>query len=72
MFCPTSHIKLKVRLQIGEKLLILTHMDPSKYLANQKQGAINKYDLTVFIRLFQGSSRALNVVPFFTVTAVFQ
>ncbi len=72
MFCPTSHIKLELRLQIAQKLLILIHMDPSNYLANQKQGAINKYDLTVFIRLFQGSSRALNVVQFFMVTAVFQ
>ncbi len=56
LFCPTSHIKLELRLQIAQKLLILIHMDPSNYLANQKQGAINKYDLTVFIRLFHGHS----------------
>jgi hypothetical protein len=34
--------------------------------------AVNKYNLTVFIRLFQGSSRALKAVHFFRVIAVFQ
>jgi hypothetical protein len=28
-----------------------THLEPSNYLANQKQGAANKHDLTVIIRL---------------------
>jgi hypothetical protein len=43
-------------------LLLATHLDQSNYLANQKQGAVNKYDLIVFITLFRGSSRALRVV----------
>jgi len=45
-----------------------THLDQWNYLANQKQGAVNKYELTVFIRLFQGSEAA----HFFKVTEVFQ
>jgi hypothetical protein len=59
-------------VQIGGRLLIATHLDQSNYLANQKQGAVNKYDLTVFIKLSQGSSRALKAMHFFRVTAVFQ
>jgi hypothetical protein len=41
--------------QVGGRRLIATHLDQSNYLANQKQGTVNKYDLTIFIRLFQGS-----------------
>ncbi len=52
---PTPPISLKMGLQIGGRLLVATHLDQSNYLANQKQGAVNKYDLTVFIKLFQGS-----------------
>jgi hypothetical protein len=54
-FFPTPPIKLKLGLQIDGSLLIATHLDKSNYLASQKQGSVNKYDLTVFIRLFQGS-----------------
>jgi hypothetical protein len=41
--------------QVRGRLLIATHLDRSNYLANEKQGIVNKYDLTIFIRLFQGS-----------------
>jgi hypothetical protein len=53
-FFPTSPIKLKLRLkQVGGTLLIATtHLDQSNYLPNQKQRAINKFDLIVLIRLF--------------------
>ncbi len=54
-FFPTTPIKLKLGLQICGRLLIATHLDQSNYLDNQKQGAVNKYDLTVLIRLLQGS-----------------
>ncbi len=54
-FFRTSHIKLKLGLQVGARLQIATHSDQSNYLANKKQEAVNKYDVTVFIRLFQGS-----------------
>jgi hypothetical protein len=37
-FLPTSPIKPKRRLQIGGRLLILTHMDQSFWSVNQKQG----------------------------------
>jgi hypothetical protein len=37
------------------RLLITTHLNQSNYLGNQKQGTSNKYDLTLFIRLFKGS-----------------
>ncbi len=72
-FFPTPPTKLKLGLQKGRRLLIATHLDQSNYLANQKQGAVSKYDfnkynLIVFIRMFQ----ALKVVHFFRVTAVFQ
>jgi hypothetical protein len=67
-FFPTPPIELKLGLQIGGKLLI-GYVD---YLANQKQGAVNKHDLSVFIRLFQGSSRPLKAVHFSRVTAVKQ
>jgi hypothetical protein len=42
-------------LQVGGRLVIETHPEQAKYLANQKQGTVNKYDFTVFGRLFQGS-----------------
>jgi hypothetical protein len=54
-FFPTTSIKLKLGLKICGRLLIATHLDQSNYLDNQKQGAVNKYDLTVLIRLLQGS-----------------
>jgi hypothetical protein len=41
-FFPTPPIKLG--LQIGERLLIQTHLDQSNYLPHQKQGGINKYE----------------------------
>jgi hypothetical protein len=53
-------MKLKPGLQIGGRLLTATHLDESNSLTNQKVGTVNKYDLTVFIRLFQGSLRALS------------
>jgi hypothetical protein len=57
---------------VGDYYLIATHLDQSNHLPNQKQGAaVNKCNLTVFIWLFQGSSRALKVVYFFRVPAVF-
>jgi hypothetical protein len=55
-FFPTTPMKLKLGIQLGGRLLIATHFDQSNYLANQKQGAVNKYGWTVFIRLVQGSS----------------
>jgi hypothetical protein len=51
-FSPTPPIKLKLGVQIGGRLLIATHLDQSKYLTNQKQGAANEYDFAVFLRLF--------------------
>jgi hypothetical protein len=56
-FYPTPLIKLKLRLQTGGRLLIATHLDQSNHLANQRQGVVNKYNLTVFIRHFEGSRR---------------
>jgi hypothetical protein len=35
----TTPIKLKLRLQIGGRLVIANHLDQSLWLANQKQGA---------------------------------
>jgi hypothetical protein len=58
---------LKLGLQIGRRLLTETHLDQSNYLANEKQRAASKYNLTGFIRLFQGSSRC----EFFRVIAAF-
>jgi len=60
----TLPIKLKLGLQIGGRLLKAMHLEQSNYLANQNQGAVNQYDLTVFIILFQGSSRAMEDVDF--------
>jgi hypothetical protein len=63
-FFPTPPIKLKLRLKVCGRLLIATHLDQSNYLANEKQGAVNSYDLIVFKRLLQGSSRAVKAVGF--------
>jgi hypothetical protein len=63
-FLPTPPIRLKPGLQVGGRLLIANHLDQSNYLTNQKHGAVNKYDLTVFFRLFHSSfsrSRTLAV-----------
>jgi hypothetical protein len=62
---PTPPIKLKLGLQIGERLLIATHLDKSNYLANLKQKVVNQYDLTCVYK------RAPKAVDFFRVTAVF-
>jgi len=51
---PTTPIKLKLGLQIGGRLLIVTHQHQPDYLANRKQRAVNKFDLSIFIRLLQG------------------
>jgi hypothetical protein len=57
-------------------VLIATHLEQSIDLADQKQGAINKNDLAVFIRLMQGSSsapsRALKDLIVFRVPVVCQ
>ncbi len=71
-YSPTPPIKLKLRLlasTVGARLLIATHLEQSNYLPNQKQGAVNEYNLTVFIVLFQGSE---NVCIFLRVPASFQ
>jgi hypothetical protein len=42
------------------RLLIATHMYQSNYLAKQKQGALNKYNLNIFLdssRLLRGLGR---------------
>ncbi len=39
-FFPIPPIKLKLGLQIDERLLIATHLDQSNYLAKQKQGTV--------------------------------
>ncbi len=49
-------LKLKTATEVGERLLLIAnHLDQSNYLSNQKQGAANKYVLSLFRRLFQGS-----------------
>jgi hypothetical protein len=60
----TLPTKLKLGLQIGWRLLKAMHLEQSNYLANQNQGAVNQYNLAVFIILFQGSSRAMEDVDF--------
>jgi hypothetical protein len=37
--------------------VIAIHLEQSNYLSNQKQGSVNKYDFTMFVRLFLGSER---------------
>ncbi len=54
MFGQTPPVKLKLGLQISERLLITAHLDQSNYVPSQ-------YDLTVLIRLFSGSESS---VPF--------
>jgi hypothetical protein len=56
-FFQTLLRKVEQGLHIRGRLLIATHLDESNYLASQKQGQVNKYDLTAFIRLFQGYER---------------
>jgi hypothetical protein len=56
----TTPIKVKLGLQV-----ITTPFDQSNSLPNQKQGEVNKYNLTVFVRLFQASSEALKGVGIF-------
>jgi hypothetical protein len=52
-FFPTPPIKLKLGMQIGERRLVVTHW------INQKQGEINKYDLTVvFFSSFRAPSES--------------
>ncbi len=58
-FFPAPSINLKLGLRVGGRLLIATYLDQSNYLANQKHGAVNTYELTVFIRLFNGFSPVL-------------
>jgi len=67
-FFSTPPIQLK--LQVGGRLLIATHLDQSNHLANKKQGVVNKCISTLFIRLFQGSSMALKAVDYLRVPAV--
>jgi len=69
---PTQPIKLKQELQICGRVLIATHLDHWNYLANQTQGVVSKYDLSVFITLLQGSSKLRKEVHFFWVPPVFQ
>jgi hypothetical protein len=64
-FFPTPPVKLTLGLQVGGILLIENHLDLSNYLTNQKHGAINKYDLTVFFTLFQVFFTALKAVVLF-------
>ncbi len=45
-----------------ERLVTSTHFEQSNYLANQKEGGVNKYDLNVFIRLFQESYTTMKAV----------
>jgi hypothetical protein len=71
LFANPTH-KTKVGTANGWETTKTTHLEQSNYLANQKQGAVNKYDLTVFIRFFQGSTEALEDVHFSKVIAVFE
>jgi hypothetical protein len=48
-------IKLKSGLKVAGTLQIATHLDQSNYLPNQKQGEVNKYDMTVYTTQFQSS-----------------
>ncbi len=42
---PTPPMKLKLRLQIGGRLLIANHLDESNYLPNRNSEKLIKYDL---------------------------
>ncbi len=50
---------------MGGGLLIATHLDQSNYLSNQKQGAVNKYDLTEFVKTLPGLLRGSEVCGHF-------
>jgi hypothetical protein len=62
---PTQPIKLKQGLQICGRVLIATDLDHWNYLANQTQGVVSKYELSVFITPLQGSSGLRKEVHFF-------
>jgi hypothetical protein len=50
-FFPTPPIKLKLKLQVGGRLVTATRWDQSNYLPNQKQvAATHKYDLSVLFK----------------------
>ncbi len=67
-FFPTPPIKLKLELQSTSRWET-TQLGQSNYLPDQKQGRINKYNLTVFMRLLQGW--LWKVVVLFRASAVF-
>ncbi len=50
-----STSKLKLGQQIGERLLIATHLEEPNHLPNQKQAAVKNYDFTVFITVVRAS-----------------
>jgi hypothetical protein len=63
-FCSTRPINQQLGQQIGGSLLV----GPTK--TNQKQ-AVNKFNLIIFIKLFQSSSKALEDVQYSGVTTNF-
>jgi hypothetical protein len=54
----------------GQKLKL--EPDPIKLSSQSETGKVNKYDLTVFIRLFQGCSKPMKALHLFRVIAIFQ
>jgi hypothetical protein len=54
LFSNATH-KTETASTIAGRLLRATHLDQSNYLTNKKQGLVNKYGVTVFNTLFQGS-----------------
>jgi hypothetical protein len=48
---PPHKTQTELGLQVGERLLIATHLDQSNYLANQKHGAVNKYKHSGYRRI---------------------
>ncbi len=57
LFSNSTH-KTEIGTANRWRLVIATHLYQSNYPANQKQeGAVNKYNLTLFTRLFQSVSR---------------
>jgi hypothetical protein len=64
-FFPTPPVNLRLGVQVGGRLLIANYLDQSNYLTNQKHGAINKCDLTVFFTLFQVFFTVLKAVVLF-------